>query len=130
MILTSTTRPLKVRVVSFTFNITYNSRCIFIEFYLNFWIRYESVRGSNFILLLFILLVVLNLWPTIKYYQISLTLKSTDNPPNSSPICSELSQDMNGNSQAAATRQKMSQLEQMLSALDQLRRVGPLYTPP
>ena len=35
---------------------------------------------------------------------------------------------MNGNSQAAATRQKMSQLEQMLSALDQLRRVGPLYT--
>uniref|UniRef100_A0A4W5RPV5 Signal transducer and activator of transcription n=1 Tax=Hucho hucho TaxID=62062 RepID=A0A4W5RPV5_9TELE len=34
----------------------------------------------------------------------------------------ELSQDMNGNSQAAATRQKMSQLEQMLSALDQLRR--------
>uniref|UniRef100_A0A674D2M5 Signal transducer and activator of transcription n=1 Tax=Salmo trutta TaxID=8032 RepID=A0A674D2M5_SALTR len=51
------------------------------------------------------------------------TLKSQgDNPPNSSPICSELSQDMNGNSQAAATRQKMSQLEQMLSALDQLRR--------
>ncbi len=40
-------------------------------------------------------------------------------------ICydSELSQDLNGNSQAAATRQKMSQLEQMLSALDQLRRV-------
>jgi len=35
----------------------------------------------------------------------------------------ELSQDLNGNSQAAATRQKMSQLEQMLSALDQLRRV-------
>uniref|UniRef100_A0A671RNB1 Signal transducer and activator of transcription n=1 Tax=Sinocyclocheilus anshuiensis TaxID=1608454 RepID=A0A671RNB1_9TELE len=34
----------------------------------------------------------------------------------------ELSQDLNGNSQAAATRQKMSQLEQMLSALDQLRR--------
>uniref|UniRef100_A0A3P8YS89 Signal transducer and activator of transcription n=1 Tax=Esox lucius TaxID=8010 RepID=A0A3P8YS89_ESOLU len=34
----------------------------------------------------------------------------------------KLSQDMNGNSQAAATRQKMSQLEQMLSALDQLRR--------
>ncbi len=40
-------------------------------------------------------------------------------------ICydSELSQDLNGNSQAAATRLKMSQLEQMLSALDQLRRV-------
>ena len=36
---------------------------------------------------------------------------------------SELSQDLNGNSQAAATRQKMAQLEQMLSALDQLRRV-------
>lgn len=36
----------------------------------------------------------------------------------------ELSQDLNGNSQAAATRQKMAQLEQMLSALDQLRRVG------
>lgn len=35
----------------------------------------------------------------------------------------ELSQDLNGNSQAAATRQKMAQLEQMLSALDQLRRV-------
>ncbi|KAA0705838.1 Signal transducer and activator of transcription 3 [Triplophysa tibetana] len=34
----------------------------------------------------------------------------------------ELSQDLNGNSQAAATRQKMAQLEQMLSALDQLRR--------
>uniref|UniRef100_A0A8C1H1M6 Signal transducer and activator of transcription n=1 Tax=Cyprinus carpio carpio TaxID=630221 RepID=A0A8C1H1M6_CYPCA len=33
-----------------------------------------------------------------------------------------LSQDLNGNSQAAATRQKMTQLEQMLSALDQLRR--------
>uniref|UniRef100_A0A665SVC7 Signal transducer and activator of transcription n=1 Tax=Echeneis naucrates TaxID=173247 RepID=A0A665SVC7_ECHNA len=31
-------------------------------------------------------------------------------------------QDLNGNSQAAATRQKMAQLEQMLSALDQLRR--------
>lgn len=39
-------------------------------------------------------------------------------------LCSELSQDLNGNSQAAATRQKMAQLEQMLSALDQLRRVG------
>lgn len=36
----------------------------------------------------------------------------------------ELSQDLNGNSQASATRQKMAQLEQMLSALDQLRRVG------
>lgn len=36
----------------------------------------------------------------------------------------ELSQDLNGNSQANATRQKMAQLEQMLSALDQLRRVG------
>lgn len=36
----------------------------------------------------------------------------------------ELSQDLNGNSQAAATRQKMAQLEQMLSALDQLRRVS------
>lgn len=35
----------------------------------------------------------------------------------------ELSQDLNGNSQASATRQKMAQLEQMLSALDQLRRV-------
>lgn len=35
----------------------------------------------------------------------------------------ELSQDPNGNSQASATRQKMAQLEQMLSALDQLRRV-------
>uniref|UniRef100_A0A7N6F9A9 Signal transducer and activator of transcription n=1 Tax=Anabas testudineus TaxID=64144 RepID=A0A7N6F9A9_ANATE len=34
----------------------------------------------------------------------------------------KLSQDLNGNSQAAATRQKMAQLEQMLSALDQLRR--------
>ncbi|KAG7259422.1 hypothetical protein CRUP_031049 [Coryphaenoides rupestris] len=34
----------------------------------------------------------------------------------------QLSQDLNGNSQAAATRQKMAQLEQMLSALDQLRR--------
>uniref|UniRef100_A0AAR2JW10 Signal transducer and activator of transcription n=1 Tax=Pygocentrus nattereri TaxID=42514 RepID=A0AAR2JW10_PYGNA len=34
----------------------------------------------------------------------------------------ELSQDLNGNSQAAATRQKMAQLEQMLCALDQLRR--------
>uniref|UniRef100_A0A8C9VP67 Signal transducer and activator of transcription n=1 Tax=Scleropages formosus TaxID=113540 RepID=A0A8C9VP67_SCLFO len=34
----------------------------------------------------------------------------------------ELSQDLNGNSQAAATRQKMAQLEQMLTALDQLRR--------
>uniref|UniRef100_A0A8C7WQT1 Signal transducer and activator of transcription n=1 Tax=Oryzias sinensis TaxID=183150 RepID=A0A8C7WQT1_9TELE len=34
----------------------------------------------------------------------------------------ELNQDLNGNSQAAATRQKMAQLEQMLSALDQLRR--------
>ncbi|KAI5097209.1 signal transducer and activator of transcription 3 isoform X1 [Silurus meridionalis] len=34
----------------------------------------------------------------------------------------ELSQDLNGNSQATATRQKMAQLEQMLSALDQLRR--------
>ncbi|XP_033913772.1 signal transducer and activator of transcription 3 isoform X2 [Acipenser ruthenus] len=31
-------------------------------------------------------------------------------------------QDLNGNSQAAATRQKMAQLEQMLTALDQLRR--------
>ena len=41
---------------------------------------------------------------------------------------SELSQDLNGNSQAAATRQKMAQLEQMLSALDQLRRVR-LATP-
>lgn len=40
---------------------------------------------------------------------------------------SELSQDLNGNSQAAATRQKMAQLEQMLSALDQLRRVGLLF---
>lgn len=40
------------------------------------------------------------------------------------PLSPELSQDLNGNSQAAATRQKMSQLEQMLSALDQLRRVG------
>lgn len=36
----------------------------------------------------------------------------------------ELSQDLNGNSQASAARQKMAQLEQMLSALDQLRRVG------
>ncbi|XP_048870784.1 signal transducer and activator of transcription 3 isoform X2 [Brienomyrus brachyistius] len=34
----------------------------------------------------------------------------------------ELSQDLNGNSQATATRQKMAQLEQMLTALDQLRR--------
>lgn len=41
-----------------------------------------------------------------------------------STLCPELSQDLNGNSQAAATRQKMAQLEQMLSALDQLRRVG------
>lgn len=41
-----------------------------------------------------------------------------------STVCPELSQDLNGNSQAAATRQKMAQLEQMLSALDQLRRVG------
>lgn len=40
---------------------------------------------------------------------------------------SELSQDLNGNSQAAATRQKMAQLEQMLSALDQLRRVRDEY---
>lgn len=40
------------------------------------------------------------------------------------PLPPELSQDLNGNSQAAATRQKMAQLEQMLSALDQLRRVG------
>lgn len=40
------------------------------------------------------------------------------------PLCPELSQDLNGNSQAAATRQKMAQLEQMLSALDQLRRVS------
>ncbi|RXM36129.1 Signal transducer and activator of transcription 3 [Acipenser ruthenus] len=32
-------------------------------------------------------------------------------------------QDLNGNSQAAATRQKMAQLEQMLTALDQLRRL-------
>lgn len=39
-------------------------------------------------------------------------------------LCPELSQDLNGNSQAAATRQKMAQLEQMLSALDQLRRVS------
>lgn len=39
----------------------------------------------------------------------------------------ELSQDLNGNSQAAATRQKMAQLEQMLSALDQLRRVSVTY---
>ncbi|XP_039596079.1 signal transducer and activator of transcription 3 isoform X5 [Polypterus senegalus] len=31
-------------------------------------------------------------------------------------------QDLNGNNQAAATRQKMAQLEQMLTALDQLRR--------
>lgn len=44
-----------------------------------------------------------------------------------STLFSELSQDLNGNSQAAATRQKMAQLEQMLSALDQLRRVG-VYT--
>lgn len=41
----------------------------------------------------------------------------------------ELSQDLNGNSQAAATRQKMAQLEQMLSALDQLRRVGVCSVP-
>lgn len=33
-------------------------------------------------------------------------------------------QDLNGNSQAA-TRQKMQQLEQMLTALDQMRRVRP-----
>lgn len=41
-----------------------------------------------------------------------------------SPLSPELSQDLNGNSQASATRQKMAQLEQMLSALDQLRRVS------
>lgn len=41
-----------------------------------------------------------------------------------STLSPELSQDLNGNSQASAARQKMAQLEQMLSALDQLRRVG------
>lgn len=41
-----------------------------------------------------------------------------------STLSLELSQDLNGNSQASATRQKMAQLEQMLSALDQLRRVS------
>lgn len=38
-------------------------------------------------------------------------------------------QDLNGNNQSV-TRQKMQQLEQMLTALDQMRRVQPAPDPP
>lgn len=37
------------------------------------------------------------------------------------PLCTDM-QDLNGNNQSV-TRQKMQQLEQMLTALDQMRRV-------
>lgn len=40
-----------------------------------------------------------------------------------SPLCTDM-QDLNGNNQSV-TRQKMQQLEQMLTALDQMRRVWP-----
>jgi len=40
---------------------------------------------------------------------------------SSSPLCADM-QDLNGNNQSV-TRQKMQQLEQMLTALDQMRRV-------
>lgn len=71
---------------------------------------------------------------SLKYFHLAWLCMCTCRPvshrPGSLPHCAtvldtaELSQDLNGNSQAAATRQKMSQLEQMLTALDQLRRVG------
>lgn len=45
-----------------------------------------------------------------------------------SPLCTDM-QDLNGNNQSV-TRQKMQQLEQMLTALDQMRRVCPAAGPP
>lgn len=43
------------------------------------------------------------------------------------PLCADM-QDLNGNNQSV-TRQKMQQLEQMLTALDQMRRVRPAPGP-
>lgn len=45
-----------------------------------------------------------------------------------SPLCTDM-QDLNGNNQSV-TRQKMQQLEQMLTALDQMRRVCRAADPP
>lgn len=45
-----------------------------------------------------------------------------------SPLCTDM-QDLNGNNQSV-TRQKMQQLEQMLTALDQMRRVRRAAGPP
>lgn len=44
------------------------------------------------------------------------------------PLCPDM-QDLNGNNQSV-TRQKMQQLEQMLTALDQMRRVCCAVGPP
>lgn len=45
-----------------------------------------------------------------------------------SHLCTDM-QDLNGNNQSV-TRQKMQQLEQMLTALDQMRRVSGAASPP
>lgn len=45
-----------------------------------------------------------------------------------SHLCTDM-QDLNGNNQSV-TRQKMQQLEQMLTALDQMRRVSGATRPP
>lgn len=45
-----------------------------------------------------------------------------------SHLCTDM-QDLNGNNQSV-TRQKMQQLEQMLTALDQMRRVRGAADPP
>lgn len=50
-------------------------------------------------------------------------VKDESNPPNQGGFPSSTDmQDLNGNNQSV-TRQKMQQLEQMLTALDQMRRV-------